>query len=277
MTNRKKALGIYILMSAAAIVIAFPVLWMFVMSVKPADELYRFPPTILPDKWEFANYTKALFEAGIDNGLINSLILAVGTLALSVTLSFPAAYALAKYEFKGKTILLLAILATQLIPGMAAIVPLFDILQRMHLVNTYSGLILIYTARTLPLNIWILKGFFQSIPNELIESSMVDGSSKIASLYRVALPLALPGIGAAAMFTFMQTWIDFILPLTMLFNEDKFPFSVMLYKFVGDPIMGTNYGVLFAAAALGTIPTLLIFALLQRFFVQGLTAGGVKG
>ncbi|AJY74795.1 carbohydrate ABC transporter permease [Paenibacillus beijingensis] len=277
MANRKKLLGIYAVMSVVVVAVAFPVIWMFIMSIKSADELYQFPPTIWPENLEIGNYTKALIEAGIDKGLFNSLVLAAGTVLVSVAFSIPAAYALAKYDFKGKTILLLAILATQLIPGMAAIVPLFDILQRLHLVNTFSGLVLIYTARTLPLNIWILKGFFQSVPNDLIESAMVDGSSKLVSLYRVALPLALPGIGAAAMFTFIQTWTDFILPLTMLFNEEKFPFSVMLYKFVGDPIMGTNYGVLFAAASIGTIPTLMIFILLQRFFVQGLTAGGVKG
>lgn len=277
MNQWQKRSLVYFALITFAVIAIFPVVWMFVMSVESPHELNHFPPTFWPHHFIFSNYVTVLVKAGIAQGLLNSLIDTGGTLILSIGLALPAAYALAKYDFKGKTALLFAILATQLIPGMASIVPLFDILKSLHLLNTYIGLIFIFTARTLPLNIWILKGFFQSVPMELTEASMVDGCTKFSSLYRIVMPLALPGVAAAAMFTFMQAWIDFIVPLTVLFDQSKFPFTVMLYKFVGDPIMGTNYGLLFASAAIGTLPTLLVFVIFQRFFIRGLVAGSVKG
>lgn len=272
-----RATFVYIFLFVAALIWVFPIGYMGIMSVLSPDELYQFPPTLWPRQWQFSNYADALIDGGILTGLKNSLIITLGTLVLSISVSILAAYPLAKYEFGGKTILLLAILATQLIPGMAALVPLFDILQSLNLVDTYTGLILIFAARTVPLNIWIIKGFFQAVPDDLTEAALIDGCTRFSALYKIVLPLALPGIGAACMFTFMQTWIDFIVPLTMLFDESKFPFTVMLYKFFGDPIAGTNYGILFASAVIGTLPTLTMFIVFQRFFVQGLTSGGVKG
>ncbi|TGA99830.1 carbohydrate ABC transporter permease [Sporolactobacillus shoreae] len=267
----------YVILSVFALGGLLPVLWMFVMSLQTPRALNSFPTLNWFKDFEFNNYQIALNQGGIYQGLINSSIITGGTLIISVTFATLAAYALANFEFKGKALLLIGILMTQLIPGMAAIVPLFDILKSLHLINTYTGLILIFAARTIPLNIWIMHGFFKELPAELREAAIIDGCSVYTTFTRIILPLALPGIGAACMFTFMQTWIDFIMPLTTLFDQNKFPFTVMLYKYVGDPIMGTNYGVVFASAVIGTLPTLLMFVFFQRFFVKGLTSGAVKG
>jgi multiple sugar transport system permease protein len=267
----------YTTLAAFVVFFIFPLVWMFIISLKSPDQLYKFPPILFPWPPTFQNYTYAFQEVGIGANLFNSLKLTLGTLAVSVTVSLPAAYGLSKWDFSLKTPILLGILGTQMIPGMASLVPLFDILKTLGLLDTFWGLILIFTARTIPLNIWIIKGFFDAVPNELVEAALVDGSTRLESMWRIVMPLALPGMAASAMFTIMQTWIDFIVPLTMLFSQDKLPFPVAVYKFVGSPIMGTNYGAVFASAAVGTLPTLLLFVIFQRYFVEGLTAGAVKG
>lgn len=267
----------YAVLIVFAVFFLFPLVWMLIISLKPADQLYKFPPLLIPRPATLKNYLFAFREVGIGANLLNSLKLTLGTLVLSVPVSIPAAYGLSKWDFKLKTAVLLGILGTQMIPGMASLVPLFDILKSLGLLDTFLGLILVFAARTIPLNIWIIKGFFDTVPNELIEAALVDGSSRLESMYRIVMPLALPGMAASAMFTIMQTWIDFMVPVTMLFSEEKLPFPVAVYKFVGSPIMGTNYGAVFAAAAVGTLPTLLLFVIFQRYFIEGLTAGAVKG
>lgn len=267
----------YAVLIVFAVFFLFPLAWMFIISLKPPDQLYKFPPVLIPSPPTLQNYIYAFREVGIGANLLNSLKLTLGTLVLSVPVSIPAAYGLSKWEFSLKTPLLLGILGTQMIPGMASLVPLFDILKTMGLLDTFLGLILIFTARTIPLNIWIIKGFFDTVPDELVEAALVDGSTRLQSMWRIVMPLALPGVAASAMFTIMQTWIDFLVPLTMLFSQDKLPFPVAVYKFVGSPIMGTNYGAVFASAAVGTLPTLLLFVIFQRYFIEGLTAGALKG
>jgi multiple sugar transport system permease protein len=164
-----------------------------------------------------------------------------------------------------------------MIPGMAALVPLFKIAGYLGLIDTRVGVSLILAARTAPLSIWILKGFFERIPQDLIEAAQVDGLNTVRIMYDVVVPLAWPGLIASSLFVFMMSWIDFLVPLTLLFDPGKMPFTVALYQIVGDPIAGTNYGALFAASVLGSLPIVLLFLIFQKYFVRGLTAGAVKG
>ena len=136
---------------------------------------------------------------------------------------------------------------------------------------------MILAARTSPLTIWILKGFFEKSPQDVIESAQVDGLRPVQIMYKIILPLAWPGIIASGLFVFMFSWIEFLVPLTLMFEPAKMPFTVALYQVVGDPLSGTNYGALFAAAILGSMPVVILFLLFQRYFVHGLTAGAVKG
>ncbi|RKX80181.1 MAG: carbohydrate ABC transporter permease [Spirochaetes bacterium] len=267
---------VYLLLFFFTIFFLFPILWMFIISLKPVSQLYRFPPHIIPRPPVLKNYVYSFINIGIGRNLFNSLILTLGTLAVSIPVSIPAAYALSKFRFRFQSVLLLGILGTQMIPGMASLVPLFDILKSFKLLDSFIGLIFIYTARTLPLNIWIFKGFFDTIPNDLFEAALVDGCTQFQSMRYIMVPLVLPGMAAASMFTIMQSWIEFIVPLTMLFSEEKLPFPVAVYKFMGSPIMGTNYGAIFASAAVGSLPILMLFIIFQRYFIKGLTAGAVK-
>lgn len=252
-----------------------PLVWMALVSVRPAEYLYQFPPHLLtPVTTE--NYQLAIEQLGILRAILNSLAIAATSLAVTMLAAVPAAYALARGRMRHTSTILLLILATQMIPGMASLVPLFWIVKSLRLFDTHLAVSLILAARATPLAIWILKGFFDEIPVDLEDAAQVDGLSRLGVLRQVVLPLARPGLVSAGLFTFMMAWIDFMVPLTFLFHPDKMPFTVLLYQLVGDPIAGTNYGALFAASILGSLPILLLFLVFQRHFIRGLTAGGVK-
>ncbi len=253
-----------------------PLVWLLLVSFRPVEWLYEFPPPlwVQPTK---DHYIYALKQLGLLRALSNSIILAGISLMVNFVVGIPAAYVLAKGQLRYTAVIMLSILATQMIPGMAALVPLFQITKYLGLINTRIGVALILAARTTPLTIWILKGFFEKIPEDIIEAARVDGLTRGEVIYKVILPLAWPGLIAAGLFVFMMAWIDFLVPLTLLFDPMKMPFTVALYQVVGDPLSGTNYGVLFAASILGSLPVVLLFLLFQRYFIHGLTAGAVKG
>jgi len=253
-----------------------PIIWLFLVSLRPVEWLYKFPPPLWV-KPTAEHYVLAIKDLNILKSIGNSLIIAAATLGVNFFVAIPAAYVLGKIRLRYTGAIMLGILATQMIPGMAALVPLFEIARYLGLIDTRMGVSLILAARTTPLTIWILKGFFEKIPQDIIESAQVDGLRSVQIIYRIILPLAWPGIIAAGLFVFMMSWIEFLVPLTLLFEPSKMPFTVALYQVVGDPLSGTNYGALFAASVLGSLPVITLFLMFQRYFVQGLTAGAVKG
>lgn len=273
--TRKDILNLCILITLTGFAL-LPLAWLLLISFRPEEWLYKFPPPLWI-KPTLKHYTFAVKEIGILGAVGNSLLITVTSLVVNLVVGIPAAYVLAKGQLRFTAVIMLGIIATQMIPGMAALVPLFQITKYLGLINTRIGVALILAARTTPLTIWILKGFFEKIPGGIIEAAQVDGLREAQTIYKVVLPLAWPGIIAASLFVFMMTWIDFLVPLTLLFDPTKMPFTVALYQVVGDPISGTNYGVLFAASILGSLPVVLLFLAFQRYFVQGLTAGAVKG
>ncbi len=274
--ERKGSIGSRIVL---LILIAFacaPLLWLVLVSVRPVGWLYKFPPPFWVQPTA-THYLFAIKELEILQAVGNSLVIAGVCLMVNFGAGIPAAYVLAKGRLPHTALIMLSILATQMIPGMAALVPLFQITKYLGLIDTRIGVALILAARTTPLTIWILKGFFGRIPQDLIEASQVDGLKGIEIIYKVVLPLAWPGIIAAGLFVLMMAWIDFLVPLTLLFEPSKMPFTVALYQVVGDPISGTNYGALYAASIVGSLPVIALFLMFQRYFIHGLTAGAVKG
>jgi multiple sugar transport system permease protein len=256
--------------------VTLPIIWLFLVSLRPVEWLYKFPPPLWVEP-TVEHYIFAIKELEILKSIGNSLIIAITTLAINFFVAIPAAYVLGKIRLRYTGAIMLGILATQMIPGMAALVPLFQITKYLGLIDTRIGVSLILAARTTPLTIWILKGFFEKIPQDIIESAQVDGLKAVQIIYRIVLPLAWPGIIAAGLFVFLMSWIEFLVPLTLLFEPSKMPFTVALYQLVGDPLSGTNYGALFAASILGSLPVIALFLTFQRYFVHGLTAGAVKG
>jgi multiple sugar transport system permease protein len=265
-----------ILVSILSVLVILPFLWLLLISVRPVEWLYKFPPALCtPPTVE--HYTFAIRNLGILGAIGNSFFIAILSLIVNLFVGIPAAYILAKSKIKYTALIMLGIIGTQMIPGMAALVPLFQITKYLGLINTRIGVALILAARTAPLTIWIMKGFFERIPQDIIEAAQVDGLRRVEIIRKVIIPLSKPGIIAASLFVFMMAWIDFLVPLTLLFDAAKMPFTVALYQVVGDPLTGTNWGALFAASVLGSLPIVVIFLSFQRYFVRGLTAGAVKG
>ena len=207
--------------------------------------------------------------------LANSLVVSLATAIVAVMIATPAAYALARFEFVGKKAGMGTLLATQMFPTVASAVPLYLLLEALHLLDSRAGLVLVYATTSVPFAIFQLRGSFETIPVELEEAAMVDGATRTQAFLRVVLPAARPAIAVTALFAFMSAWNEFILAATLLSRETAFTLPVVLQRFVGEH--DAAWGPFAAGAMLVSIPVMALFYLAQRQLIGGLTAGGVKG
>jgi ABC-type glycerol-3-phosphate transport system permease component len=248
---------------------------MLMSSVKPVAELYTVPPGWLPLAPTFDNYWNVLTRSNIPRYFLNSIIISAGATAIALALAILAAYGLARFPFRGRGSAQVFVLVGQLLPTAAIIVPLYVVLSALDLVNTYWGLILVYLILTLPLSVWMLMGYFATIPIELEEAARIDGASHLGVLLRVTLPLALPGIVAVIIYCFVTTWNEFIFALCLATDSRTKTLPVGLAEFSTE--FNTDWGAVMAASVLMTAPICLLFFALQKLFIGGLTAGGAKG
>jgi len=257
------------------IVIALlPFMWALLTSFKNQKQIYAFPPDILPNPFTFANYI-AEFEGGLTRGLFNSASVAISTVVLTVSAGCLAAYPLARMRFRGSQLVLFLIIAPMMIPGLVNLVPTYLILAKLSLLNTYAGLILLYWSGSLPVGVWILRGFFQTVPKELEEAAIVDGCSRLQTLVLVVLPVSLPALMTVSLLAFLHAWNDFIVASIITTSAEMRTAQLFLYANIGD--VEVNWGGLMASAIVVTLPVVLLFLVLQRNFVSGLTAGALKG
>lgn len=253
----------------------FPFLWMALSSVKRLRELYTVPPHWLPEAPTLEHYRTVLFESNIPRYFVNSVVISVGATALALGLAVFAAYGFARFRFRGRRAAQTFVLMGQLLPTAAIIVPLFVTLKAMGLVNTYLGLILVYTILTLPLGVWMLTSYFRAIPVELEEAALIDGASRLSILFRITLPLSLPGLVSMLLFAFVTTWNEFIFALVFAQDSRVKTLPIGIAEFTGE--FNTDWGAVMAASLIMTLPIVVLFLALQRLFVGGLTAGAVKG
>lgn len=266
---------IYILSGIMVAVSIVPFLWMLTSSIKVLGELYTVPPHWLPHQPTLDNYMKVLFDSNVPRYFLNSCVISFGSTAISLVLAIFAANGFARFRFKGKTALQAAILGGQLLPTAAIIVPLFIILRSLGLINTYLGLILVYMIVTLPLSVWMLVGYFRTIPVELEEAAIIDGASRLEILFRVTLPLATPGIVAVVVYSFVTTWNEFIFALSFALDSSVKTLPIGLSEFTTE--FTTDWGAVMAASVVMTLPIAILFLAMQRLFVGGLVAGATKG
>jgi multiple sugar transport system permease protein len=253
----------------------FPFLWMGLSSIKQLNELYTIPPQWWPDHPTLANYYKVLFESRIPRYFLNSVIISVGSTGLALILAVFAANGFARFRFRGQSFWQACILVGQLLPTAAIIVPLFITLKVLGLVNTYWGLILVYMIITLPLSVWMLTSYFRAIPRELDEAAVIDGASRVGILFRIILPLSLPGIVAVLVYSFITTWNEFIFASCFATDSSVKTLPIGLAEFSTE--FNTDWGAVMAASMVMTVPIALLFLVFQKFFVGGLTAGATKG
>jgi ABC-type glycerol-3-phosphate transport system permease component len=275
MAERRAPGWVYVAAVSLALVSLFPFAWMLISSFKELRELYTVPPTWWPDRPTLDNYAKVLFRSNIPRYFINSTVISFGATTLALVVAIFSAYGFARFRFWGRGALQTSVLATQMLPTAVIIVPLFVVLQRLGLLNTYLGLILVYLILTLPLCVYMLTGYFRTIPVELDEAAIIDGASRLTVLLRITLPLSLPGIAATVVYCFVTTWNEFIFALSFALDSRVKTLPIGLAEFTTE--FTTDWGAVMAASVLMTLPIAVLFMALQRYFVGGLTAGATKG
>ena len=268
---------IWSVIAATVVWCIFPFYWMLSTSVKTDLGVYRIPPELWPTEFTLANFQKLFaYNSMIPRVFWNSLATAVGTVLVTVVLASFAGYALSRLRFRFRYNILIAILVTQMFPMVVLLIPLYILYAKVELLNTWTGLILAYTSFALPFGVWMIKGFIDSVPVEIEEAAMMDGCGRVGAMFRVVLPLATPGIVATGIFAFLDAWNNLLFPLTLVTEIEMktLPPGMILY-FTGQ--LRTDWGGMMATSFLTTLPIVLIFALVQRYLVAGLTSGAVKG
>jgi multiple sugar transport system permease protein len=268
---------IHAILMIAVLFAMIPMLWIIVAAFQPNERLFQYPPNWLPGPY-FENFTSVLTRTKLPQWLLNSSVVAVTTALATALTGAMAAYAFARFQFRWRSALLFAVLATQMIPGLTNIIPLYIMIQSVGATDSLGWLIVTYSAGALPLAIWMLTSFFQAIPRELEEAALMDGCTLLGAFWRVVLPLMLPGLAAVAILVFVMAWNEFVIALTFISTSSLKTYQLGLYDFLTtDAQIFLRYGYLHAAAAIGLVPTFIGYMLVQRYFISGLTAGAVKG
>lgn len=266
----------YLALAAYMVFLGFPLVWLVSASVKSSSELASLTMNLLPEELHLENFSVALEKQGLIQSAGNSLVVSLASTALVIAVSFPAAYALARFRGRLRTIGIGWILVSQVFPVILIIIPLFVILREMRLTDTLMGLILVYTTFTMPFALWMLQGFVAAIPPDLEEAAAIDGAGRTQTLRHVVFPLLLPGLAATAMFSFVAAWNEFFFALVLMQSPEHYTLPVTLKMFVGGEGK-VALGPLAAGAVLATIPSLVVFAFMQRRLTGGLLTGSVKG
>jgi arabinogalactan oligomer/maltooligosaccharide transport system permease protein len=268
------------LLVLASLFALYPVLWVVKMALSTSQRLDS-SPSPFPHEFSGANFV-AVASASDTAGhwlfgrqLFNSLAVSASTTVVGLLLACTAAYAFSRFRFPGRDAGLGALLLTQVFPGVVMMIPLYLILKSAHLLNSLTGLVVVYASTSVPFSTWMLKGYFDTIPKEMEESAYVDGASRWTTFRVVVLPLARPALVVTALFSFMTAWNEFILASTLMNDATLFTLPVALQRYVGE--FQTDWGKFAAGAILTSAPVMLLFYALQKHLVGGLTAGGVKG
>ncbi len=268
-------IGLYLALAIAALFAFFPIYWMLVTSLRPNTEVFAFPPTLLPGTLTLEHYANFIRNPQLLRYLGNSLLVASVTAVFSLVVSTYAAYAFSKFRFKGRRSLMFLVLSAQMFPQALLLITLYLMFARMGLLNTYLVLVLSFTTFTLPLCIWMLKGYFDQIPNDLIEAAKVDGANQLQIIHRVLLPITGPALVATGLFAFMRGWNDFIYALTLVGRDKQTLPPGLVLTYVGE--FQSQWADMMAASLLVSLPLVIAFVIFQRHIVSGLTAGAVKG
>jgi multiple sugar transport system permease protein len=269
------AVGRHVFLIVAALVMITPFLYMISTSFKSQAYVLTVPPQFIPNPATVENYVQVWNTQNFGRYFLNSLLVAVTSTFFSVLLSSMMAYAFARFEFPGRKLLFRIVLLGLMVPTMMLIIPQFILAKDFGLLNSYLGLIVFYVAGNLSLNTYLLRSFFVSIPGELDQAMQVDGAGAWTRFTRLVLPLSTPALATTTIFTFLATWDEFAWAATIIRDTDLRTLPIAIRLFQG--ANATQWGLVFAASLIAIIPVIAVFLIFQRYFVQGLTAGAVKG
>jgi multiple sugar transport system permease protein len=264
---------VYAALIVGALVMMLPFIYTISTSLKP--NAYVFTNDFFPDQPTLRNFVEAWGSNNFQVYFLNSIKIAVITTFLTVLVASTQAYAFARMRFPGKDLLFYTYLITMMIPGMLMIIPQFLEARSLGLLNSHLGLVIFYVVGSIPFQTFFLRGFFESIPRELEEAAYIDGAGRIATFFRIAVPMAGPGLGTAAIFAFLGSWDEFTWALTIINDQALRTLPIALRLFQAQH--GTQWGLVFAASLIAIVPVMLVFALFQNVFVKGIASGGLKG
>jgi len=275
--NRRQSLrklGLTVCVFLLVLFVAFPLIWMIMSSLKGPAEIFSAQPTLLPHKVTFVNYQTLLNRTNFGHWFVNTIIVAIGTIALVIAVATLGAYSLCRFQYPGRRLVSVAILFTYFFPPVLMLVPIFLILLRLHLLNSYLGLILANSTFALPFAVWFLRSFFESMPVQIEEAAMIDGAPRVRVLFDVVLPQALPGIIAVSIFSFIGSWNEYLFASTIMSRDLRKTLSPGIANLANSNDI--LWGPLMAASVLVTVPILIFFIFLQQRLV-GSVRSSVKG
>jgi alpha-1,4-digalacturonate transport system permease protein len=255
------------------VVMFLPVLWMVFSSFKSLEEIYRIPPAFFPEKWIITNYTEAIEKFPFLRYLLNSVTVTTLATLLTLTINSMAAFALSKYNFRGRDTIFLIILGTLMIPLQVIMVPVYMVMAKLEMVNTLWGIIIPPSAT--PTGVFLLRQYMLTIPDELLEAARIDGAGEWRIFLQIVLPLARPALAVLTVFSIMWRWNDFLWPLIVINDPNLFTLQLGLARFRGELVTDWNY--VLAMTVLTMLPITLVFAFLQRYLVSGIATTGLKG
>jgi N,N'-diacetylchitobiose transport system permease protein len=254
----------------------FPIYWMVNTALKPRSEVMTSTPIFVSWHPTFENFATAVFQSGFLVNLRNSAIVVTGAVLFSIVIGVLAAAALTRFRFRGRRTIMVVILAVQMLPATALLIPTFLVFNKLNLLGTFGGLILAYVATTLPFSIWVMRGFFIVIPREVEEAAMIDGAGTFRILWSILFPLVMPGVISTSVFAFIHAWNDYLVAYTFMKQQSMYTLPVWLVSF-SSPVTGTDFGGQMAASVLFSLPVVIFFLIIQRRLVSGISAGSVKG
>lgn len=268
---------VYFILIFYAVITILPLYWIFSTAFKTSGEAQAYPPTLIPMTFTFSNIVEIFSSSQVFGfrPFLNSTIISLGAALLVVVISFLAGFGFSRYQFPGKNFLLFSMLFINLLPGLAVMIPMFRLFSIYRLYDTYLGLILLHGIRAAPFTSWLMKGYIDTIPVALEESAMIDGCSPRQAMRKIIAPLAAPGLAAVAVLAFRHAWNDFTAALILTTSESVRPYTIALYRFVGE-YGEVEWHLISAAAFISIVPVVVSFAIFQRQFVTGLTGGAVK-
>jgi ABC-type glycerol-3-phosphate transport system permease component len=268
-------LAIYGTALMLAVFVGFPLLWMMISSIKPSTELFVHPPRILPDRMTLIWYRNIFASSDTVALFRNSLIVGGSTTAICLTMGTLAAYGVTRFEFPGKRIFLLGGLLAYLFPAIVLFISVYMIINTLHLTDTYLGLVLCHCILTFPFALWMLKSFFETVPREIDEAAWIDGASFFRTFVSIILPLTLPGLFSVAVFVFVLSWNEFLFASVLITNGEMKTIPLGIAEFITS--FDVRWGEIMAMGTLATVPVVVLFLCVQRYFIGGVISGGVKG
>jgi ABC-type glycerol-3-phosphate transport system permease component len=266
-----------ILLTAALLVVfcGFPFAWMFSTAFKDSHEIFATPPTLIPHTWTLDNLQRLFTETRALTYFRNSIVVSLSTVAMTIAVATPAAYSLTRFRFKGREQIAATVLFTYMFAPIMIIIPFYVMMRFLGVANTHFGLILAYTAFCLPFGLWMLRTFFQSIPLDIEQAAMIDGANRLQTVVYVVLPLAVPGVAATSIFTFILTWNDYIFARILISADELKTLPVGIADLYNASVV--DWGMIMASGLLILTPVMGVFFIIQKYMVAGLGAGALKG